>query len=340
VRSVTRVDERLLKGSKVQFVGSATSGIDHIDRPYLERADIVLAHAAGSNAPAVGEYVLTALFEMARQTGTDLFESTIGIVGVGRIGGLLNDRLSKLGIRTLLNDPPRAEAEAGSPDAPAFVSLEEITAESDILTLHVPYTKSGPHPTAGLIGMNELSRMREGAWLINTSRGGVVDEAPLIELLESDDMSAVIDVWTGEPNPNVDLVRGARIATPHIAGYTIESKARAVRTIADALFDWAEISPSASHAERQRSLPISPPPYDCTDTEFLAIVTRQAYDIARDHLRMQSMSSFVGKQQADFFTELRNSYRMRNEFASFTVASGGLDDRKTQLIRALGMRVE
>nr|WP_243663590.1 4-phosphoerythronate dehydrogenase [Rhodothermus marinus] len=177
VRSVTRVDAALLEGSRVQFVGSATSGIDHVDLAYLQKRGIAFAYAPGANADAVVEYVLAALLELAVRRNVSLRGRVVGIVGCGHIGGRLARRLPALGLEVLCCDPPLAE-QTGRTD---FVSLETILAEADIVTLHVPLTRTGPHATYHLIDAAALARLRPSAWLLNTSRGAVVDGRALLE---------------------------------------------------------------------------------------------------------------------------------------------------------------
>lgn len=339
IRSVTRVDRNLLDGTPVRFVGTATSGIDHVDVEYLQEAGIQFAHAAGSSSPAVCDYVLAGLFEMAGSESRDLFESTVGIVGVGRIGGLLERRLESLGVKTLLNDPPRADAEAGAGEVPEFISLEDLLSRADIVTLHVPLTDKGPYSTRGLIDRQAFSRMPDGSWIVNTSRGEVIDEDGLADQIESGRMSAVLDVWDAEPDPNCRLVQAASISTPHIAGYALESKQRAIQSVAGELAAWADASLGTPELPRPQHLPISVPPEDRLDVDFCSEVIKQAYDIGRDHLRMQALCSLPEDQRAEFFRELRDGYRMRNEFTSFTVDEAQLDDRRADLVRAIGMSV-
>ncbi len=340
VRSVTEIDLGLLEGTAVKFVGSATSGLDHIDVTALREHGIEVADAKGSNAPAVCDYVLTALFDRALSDDINIFDSTIGIVGVGNVGERLRASLDLLGISTLLNDPPRLESETNSESDVAFVDLSELLAGADIVTLHVPLSSDGLHPTAGLIGRKQLASMKNGAWLINTSRGGIIDEGALIATIEPGNLNAVIDTWTGEPSPNCELVTAARVATPHIAGYGVESKARATEAIGMALAEWANTSFRTSDTAASLHLPVATPGPDVSDAAFCSSITRQAYDITRDHLHMRGMCSFAGEKRAEYFRELRTSYRLRNEFSSHFIAGSMLTGPQKQLARGLGFKVE
>ena len=212
VRSTTQVNAALLHNSKVQFVASATAGVDHVSIADLERSGIYFYYAAGSNAWAVAEYVI--------ETAQDLCETKppiIGVIGCGNVGSRLSQAAAKLGWEVFVSDPP-----LGMND----VSLKEIVSNVDVLTLHVPLTTKGAHATHRVIGATELALMKSGALLINTSRGGVVDESALLEALVSRNSTliAALDVFENEPTPNVELIRAAQRTTPHVAGYTRNAK--------------------------------------------------------------------------------------------------------------------
>ncbi|MFV1981528.1 MAG: hypothetical protein ACC655_10275, partial [Rhodothermia bacterium] len=167
------------------------------------------------------------------------------------------------------------------------------------------------------------------------------DEKAVIENIESDHLHAIIDVWAGEPVPNCKLVTSATVATPHIAGYGVESKLRTTETIETALANWAGISPEGTPGGAASiHLPIAAPGPDASDTVFCASITRQAYDITRDHLHMQGMCSFASESRAEFFRELRDGYRFRNEFSSHSLTGEKLTDRQRQLTFGLGFQVE
>lgn len=233
VRSVTRVDAELLNQTRIRFVATATSGIDHIDTAFLARRGIAFADAAGCNSRGVADYVLAALYEMAARQGFDPRDRTIGVVGCGRIGSLVTDLCRRQGMAVVQNDPPLARRGG------AYVDLPELLDCCDILTLHVPLTDAGPDATRGLIGAAELNRLRPGSIVLNTSRGGVVDEAALRPAVTSRGLHAVVDVWCNEPDIEAALVRCAALATPHLAGYSIESKRRATGMVAAAFAKWA-----------------------------------------------------------------------------------------------------
>ena len=220
VRSVTKVDATLLADTTVQFVGTATTGVEHIDREYLAARDIGFAAALGCNANAVAEYVLTALLVTAHTKGLVLDGKTLGIIGVGRIGSLVAAKAPALGLQTLLHDPPLARATGDRRYRP----LSEIL-RADFVTLHVPLTLDGPDATFHLIGADELAHMATSSILINTARGEVVDNAALLDALTGGTIEgAVMDVWEREPSINWDLLNHVTLGTPHVAGYSSDAK--------------------------------------------------------------------------------------------------------------------
>lgn len=240
VRSVTPVNERLLSGTKVRFVGSATAGIDHIDTAYLESRGITFAHAPGSNARAVAEYVIAAILELALDRRLALNETTVGIVGVGHVGARVARLCAAMGMRVLLCDPPRAAVEPGAD----FVALPMLLQSSDVVTLHVPLIDAGPYATRGLVGDGFMSQLRPATALINTSRGDVCDEAALMRGRQSGHLGwLALDVWRGEPSPNPEFVRECDIATPHIAGYSLDGRLSGTHMVYQALCEWAGATP-------------------------------------------------------------------------------------------------
>ncbi|MDU7255211.1 MAG: DUF3410 domain-containing protein [Escherichia coli] len=218
VRSVTKVNESLLGGKPIKFVGTATAGTDHVDEAWLKQAGIGFSAAPGCNAIAVVEYVFSSLLMLAERDGFSLHDRTVGIVGVGNVGRRLQARLEALGITTLLCDPPRADRG----DEGDFRSLDELVQHADILTFHTPLFKDGPYKTLHLADEKLIRSLKPGAILINACRGAVVDNTALLTCLnEGQKLSVVLDVWEGEPELNVELLKKVDIGTPHIAGYRI-----------------------------------------------------------------------------------------------------------------------
>lgn len=216
VRSRTRVDEKLLRGSKIKFVGSTVAGLDHIDKNYLEDSGIALSSAQGCNANAVSEYVISAVANLSKDYSFKLSNKTLGIIGVGNVGRRLEVKAKQLGMKTLLNDPPR-EALEGIDN---FTSLESALS-ADIVTFHTPLTYSGPHPTYKLLDSHNFKYINNDAIVINAARGGIINET----VWEKTQTKAnIIDCWENEPNINLNLQKSAYWATPHIAGHSIDAK--------------------------------------------------------------------------------------------------------------------
>ncbi len=237
VRSITTVDEALLAGTRIAFVGTATSGIDHIDTAYLSSAGIGFAHARGSNANAVVDYCFAALAYAVLQRGFVLQERRVGIVGAGTVGGLFAAKLEVLGIEVVCCDPFLEGSEGGR----EYRSLDEALA-CGVVSLHVPLSKTGPHPTHQMIGSRQLNMLPGSAVLINACRGLVVDEVALKAVLnERQDIFTVFDVWADEPAIDANLASAVDLATPHIAGYSQEAKRNATELLALAFEDYFEL---------------------------------------------------------------------------------------------------
>ncbi|HBG53954.1 MAG TPA: erythronate-4-phosphate dehydrogenase [Rikenellaceae bacterium] len=235
VRTRTVCSAGLLKDSRISFIGTTTIGTDHIDLEYCTKAGIVVANAPGCNAGAVMQYVFTALFAWAGNNAGDLKNKTLGIVGVGIVGKKVAALASRLGIRTILNDPPRAEAEGPE----GFSDLGLLLEQSDIVTMHVPLTPL----TINMVQSHFLSYMKKGACFINTSRGAVVDEQALRKAAPQLG-GIILDVWQGEPHINPATIEVSSIGTPHIAGYSLEGKRNATEQVVQAMaihFGWNDL---------------------------------------------------------------------------------------------------
>lgn len=228
VRTRTRCDESLLRDSKVRFVATATIGFDHIDTAYMERAGIAWTSCPGCNADSVAQYVESSLLLLQQEKGLVLRDATIGIVGCGHVGSRVKVVAERLGMRVLVCDPPLGLA--------GFVPLSVIEQEADVITFHVPLTRDGVHATWHLADEPFFRRLSKVPFLINTSRGEVVDNSALLTALQQGRVrDAVIDVWEGEPQLDEELLQRVFIGTPHIAGYSADGKANADNMVIDAL---------------------------------------------------------------------------------------------------------
>ncbi len=334
VRSVTNVNRALLEGTPVRFVGTCTIGTDHLDLDYFQKAGIQWSSAPGCNARGVVDYVLGSLQTLAEIEGADLKQRTYGIVGAGEVGGRLVKVLKGLGWNVLVCDPPRQITEDGD-----YVILQQVIEQCDVISLHTPLIKSGNGSTWHLFDRQRLAQLKPGTWLINASRGAVVDNAALREvLLAREDLQAVLDVWEGEPEVDVDLADLCVLATPHIAGYSLDGKQRGTAQIYQAL---------CAHLGQEPSIHLSdllPAPWLAemhlhpeTDPAWaLATLCRSVYDPRRDDADFRrSLVGNVGEQRAAFDL-LRKQYPVRREIEGLKVRIEGHSPTLRQIVTALG----
>ena len=313
VRSVTKVDQALIEdAAKLLFVGSATIGTDHIDLDFLHQQGIAFSNAPGCNATAVGEFAFIALLELAKRLGTQLKGKVIGIVGAGNTGTAAAKCFESYGLQVLLCDPIK-QAEG---DSRQFVSLDELIAKADVISLHVPITKEGSHKTWYLFDEIRLNTLKPNTWLINCCRGEVIDNHALIKVKQArDDIKVILDVWEGEPNPIAELVPLVEFATPHIAGYSLEGKARGTFMLYQTLCRLLQKDPS-------KSLMGLLPPFEFQqrlntadlDENKLLKMCRLVFDLRDDDaLFRQSFHTATG------FDLLRKQHTHRREFSALAV---------------------
>lgn len=324
VRSVTSVGSHLLEGSDVQFVGSATVGTDHVDDAYLEQRGICFTHAPGSNADSVADYVVVALLHLAHQRGVSLSERTVGIVGCGNIGGRLAGRLPALGMSVLCNDPPRAEAAEAEGFHHEFVELDTVLTEANVVTLHVPLKSEGPHRTDHLVDASFLDRLKSGSWLLNTSRGSVVDGDAVRKARSRGDLDAlVLDVWENEPSPDPNLIRTVDVATPHVAGYAYEGKIRATAMLYRKFCSYLDVEPNWDISDGiqfpSRERFCTPPDPRLPAEDWLYRLARQAYNLRRDDAAMRTIVELDSADRKEAFSRLRDEYH-RHELQQHAVS--------------------
>lgn len=334
VRSVTDVSRELLQGSQVKFVGTCTIGTDHLDLDYFAEAGIAWSSAPGCNARGVVDWVLGSLLALADVHGAKLAERRYGVIGAGQVGGRLVDVLRGLGWDVRVCDPPRAAVEGGD-----FRSLEVVLRECDVISLHTPLTRDGDNPTRHLIDAERLKALRPGTWLINASRGGVVDNTALRVHLESGaNLDVALDVWEGEPEVNVRLAELCRIATPHIAGYSLDGKLRGTAQIYEAFCAWQQRAPEVDlddllPAQWLAELSLKE---ECDPDWALAMLCRAVYDPRSDDANFRR--SLVGdtKTRRAAFDALRKHYPPRREITGLWVDIQGDSPRLESLLTALG----
>jgi erythronate-4-phosphate dehydrogenase len=334
VRSVTPVTRELLEGTQVRFVGTCTIGTDHLDLEYFQQAGIQWSSAPGCNARGVVDYVLGSLLTLAEIEGVDLAQRTYGVVGAGQVGGRLVKVLQGLGWNVLVCDPPRQAAEGGD-----FVSLDEILQRCDVISLHTPLDKTGEHPSWHLLDGPRLQQLKHGSWLINASRGPVVDNAALHDiLLNREDLQAVLDVWEGEPKVNAELADLCVIGTPHIAGYSLDGRQRGTAQIYQALCAFL------GQDEQIKLADLLPEPWLAevtldagTDPVWaLNMLCRGVYDPRRDDADFRRSLVGDSTQQRLAFDSLRKHYLPRREIEGLRVRVNGQSEPLIQIVQALG----
>ncbi|RUO32228.1 4-phosphoerythronate dehydrogenase [Aliidiomarina sedimenti] len=333
VRSITRVDDSLLdKAAALKFVGTATIGTEHIDTDALQARDIAFASSPGANAESVAEYVLTALLAVAQKYALALTGLTAAIVGAGNTGSATGRRLQALGLNVVYYDPPRARREA------SFVSASFAQVlQADVISLHVPMEKGTNDPTYHMFGAAELARLSAPQILINASRGAVIDNTALRQQLQesaSDRVRLVLDVWEGEPTIDSGLLALVDIATPHIAGHSLNGKVNGTRMLYDACaeqFGWG------GHQPEWTALMPTPPmvnwhcqqmPEQTTLTQWLL----SNYPIWQDDSLMRRYG-----HNAQGFDQLRRDYAVRYELKSHRLQCGdGVNEATKQRLQELG----
>lgn len=318
IRSVTNIDEALLqKANRLKFIGSATAGIDHVDVDLLATRGIYFTGAPGCNKVGVAEYVISALLVLSQQQGFTLCQRKVGIVGAGQVGSYLSQCLSALNIPYLLCDPLKEQ----QGDRRTFHGLDTLLAECDVITVHTPLTRTGKHATFHLFGERELNLLKPNTILINAARGGVVDNQALKNVLSQKSLFAVLDVFESEPEVDLALLALLSFATPHIAGYGLEGKARGTTMIYNAYctflankrepIDAASLLPVAEISRVELAQP--------WDQNTLMSLCQLIYDIRRDDADFRRAMKESTTQRASF-DQLRKNYWDRREYSAIRVA--------------------
>lgn len=307
VRSVTKVNAALIDKTALKFVGSATIGTDHLDIPALEQQGITWSNAAGCNAQAVAEYVITALLYVKPELLNANEQFTLGIIGLGNVGSRLATMAQLLGWNVIGYDPFVQR------DHVQQVELEELLAQADAISTHVPLTKTGAHPTYHLINSEAFATMKPSAILINSARGAVVEESALIADIQSTGRKVVLDVFEHEPEISETLLNLITLVTPHIAGYSLEGKARGTQMIYEA---FCQTFSFQSDKAFETQLPVGEQYFAQHDLkQTLKVYLHQIYDIARDDANLRTCLK-DGKVDQKAFDYLRKTYPLRREWAA------------------------
>ena len=325
IRTRTICNRELLEGTSIKFIGTATIGYDHIDSDFCEFSNIKWVNAPGCNSSAVAQYVTSSLLALANKYNFELSGKTLGIIGVGQVGQKVERNARLLGMNVLLNDPPRSRNEGEK----NFNSLERLLEDSDIITLHTTLEKEGPDKTLHMIDETFLSRLKKPIFLINSSRGDVVDTYALKKAIKYGKViNCAIDCWENEPEIDRELLKKCYITTPHIAGYSSDGKANATRAIVEQLNSFFQLN-------LPRFLPELPVPEDpvlkvsknCHNKIASALL--HAYNPVIDSDKL--------KKNPEKFEELRDKYVFRRENKAFRVLN--LNNKDAELIRAFGFQV-
>lgn len=323
IRSKTKVTPELLEGSSVRFIGTATAGTEHIDFQTLEKSGIGWCAAPGCNADSVAEYIMAALLSLS----IELEGRILGIIGAGQVGGRVAKCAQALGLKVLLNDPPRAARQGKE----SFQCLETLLAESDIVTLHVPLVTEKPWPTPNMADCRFFEQMNRGAVFINSSRGQVLDHDALLHAIDNGIISkAVLDVWNPEPDLRADVLNAVTLGTPHIAGHSLEGKLNGTVQVYREACHFFEAEPVWNPIPLLPSLELPELQIDSrgkTDNEVLADVIKAAYDIETDRLTVDDIPQF---------DKLRANYRIRREFRNTTVSINEKRPVLTKKLRTIG----
>lgn len=308
VRTVTHFGAENLEGSQIKQICSATIGYDHIDTEYCERHGISWHNAPGCNSGSVQQYIASALITIARRKGFSLEGKTIGVVGVGNVGKKVAAMAEILGLRVLKNDPPRQKAEQSSD----FVDMETIKSEADIISFHTPLTRDGEYPTFHMADARFFASLAKKPVIINSARGGVIDTEAIKKAKRDGLISgAVIDCWENEPHIDLDYMRMADIATPHIAGYSADGKANATRMSLESVARYWQLP---DEAVKKISIPqVDNPIIDYSKIWSVEDIILHTYNPLEDCGRLLSVPAS--------FASLRGNYPLRREYPAYTVCN-------------------
>ena len=339
VRSITPVTADLLAGSKVRFVATATIGFDHIDMDFLQENNIGFASAPGSNANSAAEYVIAGLLKIGRRHDLDLEGKSIGIIGVGNVGGRVATKCAALGMEVRLNDPP-LRRQTGDP---RYLPLEELFA-CDFITCHTPLTFEGQDKTYHLADETFFKSLRKGCVFVNASRGSVVDTGALKTAIRAERFRAVVlDVWENEPDIDTELLQMVDIGTPHIAGYSLDGKIAGMVMIYKAAcehfsleqkFGVEDFLPEPAVPQLQVGRNVR------SNQEAISNAVQKVYDIDRDDAGLRRISDMPGEKRGGHFDGLRKNYPIRREFQNTKVIVDNKSAGLTSKLAGIGFEVK
>ncbi len=331
VRTRTICNETLLKDTNVRFIATATIGHDHIDTRYCEKHNIRWTNAPGCNAPSVAQYIGSALAYISGKHSKPLHDLCIGIIGAGNTGSRVENLANLLGMKILVNDPPREKREGPA----GFTSLDKLLKEADIVTLHIPFERTPENDTFHLAGEKFFSKIKKGAWFINTSRGEVTDSFALIRSIHSKQLGGtVLDVWENEPRINLELLELSDIATPHIAGYSADGKANGTAMSVQAISNFFGLGLGDWYPENIPLPKNSKFNFSCRGKKRQDIfreLSLLSYNILQDSDNL--------KKSHETFEQLRENYPIRREPGAYMLKLFDCDDEKLKFIREMGFGI-
>jgi erythronate-4-phosphate dehydrogenase len=330
-RTRTICNEKLLAGSSVKFIATATIGYDHIDTDYCNTAEIKWTNAPGCNSKSVEQYIASTLMVLAERKNLQLKDLTIGVVGVGNVGSKVARICNLFGMKVLLNDPPRERAEGPA----EFVSLKQVMDEAEIITLHVPLNMKGEDATYHLGNEEFLSNLKRKPILINSCRGEVVETQAIKAALKSGQISGfVCDCWENEPEIDLELLAMTELATPHIAGYSKDGKATGTRMSVHAISQFFGLgleSWQPSGVEQPENPVFELYGKGLSEQEIISKAILHTYDIRNDDQDF--------RQNTSQFEQLRGDYPTRREFPAFTIIPKNVEEKTLQVLKKLGFNV-
>lgn len=331
VRTRTRCDATLLEHSSVKCIATATIGYDHIDTDFCDKKGIQWANAPGCNAGSVEQYVASALCALSQQKGFSLQGKTIGVVGVGHVGSKVARLAEQLGMRVLLNDPPRSRKEG----ADGFCPLGTVLQEADVISLHVPLTGKGLDATFHMVDETFVQQLSRTPILINTCRGEVMNTKTVIEARRKGLLSGlVIDCWENEPHIDTRLLEVADLGTPHIAGYSRDGKANATTMVVRFVSKTFQLGIDhwlGTPTEKPRTSTIRVDGKGLPDEAVVAEAIRGTYDILRDDQALRLHPAL--------FEQLRGEYPVRREFPAFELSLAGVSESSCLQLKQLGFKI-
>lgn len=331
VRTRTKCNANLLENSKVKFIATATIGFDHIDTAYCESKDIRWTNAPGCNSVSVMQYIASALVFLSEKYNFNYSDKTLGVVGGGNVGSKVALLASGLGMKVLLNDPPRERVEGKS----KFVSLQKIQENADIITFHVPLNNEGVDKTYHLVDEDFLHSIKPETIIINSSRGEVVSAASLKKALKEKKIkAALLDVWENEPLIDKELLDLVDIGTPHIAGYSADGKAMGTAMSVQALSRFFNFNLNNWLPDNIPQVHNNKIEIDCKELNIQEVINKAVlatYNIENDSTAL--------KKSLKTFEAQRGNYPLRREFNAYEVCLKNDKNNIGQLLSTLGFRI-